>query len=465
MTWHFGPWRAKRAWRDGSVGPPRHHLPFHAPLARVRFRGYVRQRLHRRLFASMGLAIFVSLVLSLLISLWWGRRGADFDPERVQTLVGAQVARVWDKPAERQMLLNQAAEAFLLTLSLSDASGQRLADARGGCARPQYSLLVQDAHGKRLGDVAVCFPGHRHLHGPWLVAPLVFALLLWMTSGIIARRLGRPLGKLVEVTQEIGQGKLSSRARLGRHEVGELGVLAESINDMAARIEKQLDDQKELLAAVSHEMRTPLSRLRVLSELLEGENASQKLTFDMQREILELDDLIGQLLAHSRLEFRALESTPHDPIELARVALERAGQSEDLLQVDETLVGRPPSVWGDATLLTRALLNLLNNAQEHAGGATGLFVRARAPGSIEFSVEDCGPGLSAPDLPRVFARFYRGEQAGGTLGLGLSLVRRIAVSHGGDARVENLKRGGVRVSFWVRSGKSQAIPSEHDAGV
>jgi len=216
---------------------------------------------------------------------------------------------------------------------------------------------------------------------------------------------------------------------------------------------------------VSHEMRTPLSRLRVLSELLEGQNAPQKLTADMQREILELDDLIGQLLAHSRLEFRALESTPHDPIELGRLALLRSGQNEQLLQVDEALLHDEPKVWGDATLLTRALLNLLNNAQEHAGGATALFVRARALDCIEFSVEDCGPGLSAADLPRVFARFYRGQHGGGTLGLGLSLVRRIAVSHGGDASVENLERGGVRVSFWVRSGRSQAISSEHDASV
>lgn len=437
----------------------------HAPGAGVRLRGYVRQRLHRRLFVAMGLAIFASLVLSLLLSLWWGRQRVNFDPTRVQALLGAQVARVWNQPAERQELLDQAAEAFLVTLSLKDRAGNHLADVRGGCARPQYLLRVDDPSGNRLGNVAVCFSGHRQLHGPWIIAPLVFAFFLWMTSGIIARRLGRPLGRLVEVTQEIGQGKLSSRARLGRHEVGELGLLAESINDMAARIEKQLDDQKELLAVVSHEMRTPLSRLRVLSELLEGQNASPKLTSDMQREILELDDLIGQLLAHSRLEFRALESAPHDPIQLARLALERTGQPEELLKADEALVRQQPKVWGDATLLTRALLNLLNNAQEHAGGATGLFVRARAEDCIEFSVEDCGPGLSAGDLPRVFARFYRGEHTGGTLGLGLSLVRRIALSHGGDASVENLQQGGVRVSFWVRSGRSQAIPSEHDAGV
>jgi len=424
-------------------------------------RAYVRQRLHRRLFAAMGLAIFVSLTLSLLLSVWWGRRHADFDPARVQALVGAQVAHVWDKPSERQQLLDQAAAAFLVKLSLTDSQGAQLAEARGGCTRPQYSLLVQDPRGRPLGHVAVCF-GRQPLHGSWLIAPLVFAFFLWMTSGIIARRLGRPLGRLVEVTQEIGQGKLSSRARLGRHEVGELGVLAESINDMATRIEKQLDDQKELLAAVSHEMRTPLSRLRVLSELLENQNAPQKLTSDMQREIVELDDLIGQLLAHSRLEFRALESTPHDPVELARLALVRAGQSEELLHIDPGVLGSQAKVWGDATLLTRALLNLLNNAQEHAGGVTGLLVRARNEDCIEFSVEDRGPGLSVADLPRVFDRFYRGQHAGGTLGLGLSLVRRIALSHGGDATLENLDGGGVRVSFWVRSGLSQAIPSEHD---
>src|SRR5690606_36622119 len=166
---------------------------------------------------------------------------------------------------------------------------------------------------------------------------------------------------------EIGSGKLSSRARLGRHEAGELGILAESINDMATRIEKQLDDQKELLAAVSHEMRTPLARLRVISELLEDQAAPNKLTSDMQREIVELDDLIDQLLANSRLEFHALRSTEHDASQLVLRCLARKGLPQELF-VPSVGEERELRVLGDATLLGRALLNLFNNAELHGGG-------------------------------------------------------------------------------------------------
>jgi two-component system, OmpR family, sensor kinase len=275
-------------------------------------------------------------------------------------------------------------------------------------------------------------------------APIMVGIALWLASGFIAWRLTRPLMQVIRVTRDIRDGKLESRIELGRH-AGELGILAASVNDMAARIEKQIADQRELLAAVSHEIRTPLGHLRILFESAREKNVDPALVADCEREVLEIDRLVGQLLAGSRLDFGTIDKRSLDGADLAALALERAGLDPERLDVSASDV----SLAGDPTLLARALANLLDNAERHAGGAVRLGVRA-GDSSVVFEVDDRGPGFAAEDLPRAFESFYRGRQRGhGSLGLGLSLVRRIAVAHGGRAWAENLPDGGARVSFSV----------------
>jgi two-component system, OmpR family, sensor kinase len=270
---------------------------------------------------------------------------------------------------------------------------------------------------------------------------------LWAASGAIARRVMRPLVELERVAREIGQGKLSSRAAIDRGRDDELGVVAEAVNDMAARIEKQLAAQRELLATVSHEMRTPLAHLRVLVELAREELEDPHVADEMERELVEADALIGQLLASSQLDVAALRLTPLEANEVARRAAERAG-----LPVD-ALAPAPEGDLrfdGDPTLLARALANLLDNARKHGGGATALRVR-RGARTVTFEVEDRGPGFRGVDPARAFESYSRGDGGdsggGGGLGLGLALVRRIAAAHHGAAGAENLPAGGTRV--WI----------------
>lgn len=284
-----------------------------------------------------------------------------------------------------------------------------------------------------------------------LGAPILVGIALWLASGVIAWRLTRPLMQVIRVTRDIRDGKLESRIELGRH-AGELGILAQSVNDMAARIEKQIADQRELLAAVSHEIRTPLGHMRILLESARERAVDPAMVSDLEREVLEIDRLVGQLLAGSRLDFGTLDRRALDAADLAATALERAGLPAEKLEVTTP----DASLAGDPTLLARALANLIDNAQRHAGGAVRLGVRAEES-SVVFEVDDGGPGFSREDLGRAFESFYRGRQRGhGSLGLGLSLVRRIAVAHGGRAWAENLPGGGARVSFSVARGEGGA---------
>jgi signal transduction histidine kinase len=278
--------------------------------------------------------------------------------------------------------------------------------------------------------------GHR------LYAMLAAGFVLWLISGKIAYRIARPLQELLRVTEEIGAGRLSARARLPPFEMGEIAYLGSAINDMATRIEKQVGDQRELLAGVSHEIRTPLARIRVLLELGRSRGGDARTFDELEQEVIEIDALVGQLLASARLDFANLSVRTLDAVDVARRALERAGIAEAGV-LDVAASDARTSFDGDATLIARALANLLENARRHAGGVTRLGVRVPREGTVLFEVDDAGPGFPAAGEQR-----ERGE---GSLGLGLVLVRRIADAHRGRVDVVNRAEGGARVSLELSS--------------
>ncbi|MGC4095423.1 MAG: HAMP domain-containing sensor histidine kinase [Polyangiaceae bacterium] len=245
-----------------------------------------------------------------------------------------------------------------------------------------------------------------------------------------------------------------SRVRLHRAQRGELGVLADAINDMAERIERQLTEQRELLAAVSHEVRSPLARLRISSELLKDNPRDARALSAIESEVTEIDALVGKLLASSRLDFGTLSRASLEAGAVARTAIERQGLPLDKLQdeSDGALFSADP------TLIARALDNLIDNATQHGKGLSRLLVRRARPGehkhadtAVVFEAWDAGPGFENGDASRAFEAFFRGPRAEAeqraSLGLGLALVQRIAAAHGGRAWAENMPEGGARVSF------------------
>ncbi len=305
---------------------------------------------------------------------------------------------------------------------------------------------------------AIGVDAHHRMRAWCLLALFVF--MLWGASGAIARRLTRPFVELARVAQEIGGGNLSARYALGRRgRSGEAFLIGVSINDMAARIEKQLKDQRELLAAVSHEVRTPLARIRMLVELgrsrpLEGRFAVDAKTLDdLDREVMEIDALVGELLASSRLDFAAITKTDLEASDVMRRALERQTLTPTLVVPSSPLPFR-----ADATLVQRALANILQNAVVHAGGVDTVVVRG-TDDTVRFEVTDRGPGLAEGEEMKVFESFYRGagsfsgsergtNETHAALGLGLALVQRIAAAHGGRAFAESRTDGpGARIGI------------------
>jgi len=411
---------------------------------------YIRARLQRRLFVWFGAAILASgAAVAAVMLLFSGGSGMSWQREiaRGKTFVGGRFAAVWEDPRARDELGRAVADDLEVSVTLADARGRAFATFGHPCGKSWFEAPVV-REGERVGTVAVCTERSRPFSALRVIAPLLVAgMVLWGLSGKVARRLSMPLEELARMAGEIGRGNYQARVHLGRrHMHGEALILSAAMNEMAARVARQMNDQRELLAAVSHELRTPLARIRLLTELTRDGVNTEKNLDELDREVMEIDSLVGDLLASSRLDFTALSKEKLDPIEVGKRALERAGLEDDKLSVE----GEPGAITADPTLLARALANLLDNAKKHGGGVHALRITG-AEGRVVFEVEDGGRGLGAGEEKRIFEPFYRrpDEKAReqGSLGLGLSLVSRIAEAHGGRARAENRVEGGARIGI------------------
>lgn len=423
-----------------------------------------RARLHRRIFFWFGATIVATVCATgmLLMGIGSGEAGAwRRDAQRVATFTGGRFARVWNEPNDRSELAEALARDLDVDVRLTDAGGGTLAQFGAfSCGRKAWHLPIRKS-GALLGYTDICAERH-HMYalGPRVtLAVIVAGLLLWGAAGAIARRISRPIAEVARVAEEIGGGNFKSRVVTSprRRPYGEVTALASAINTMAARIEKQFRDQRELLATVSHEIRTPLSRIRLLLELTRESGADDPGLAEIDREIVEMDALVAELLANSRVDFGALTPKLLEGADAARRALERAGIDASALVVsatgganaNATRNSAETEVMADATLLARALANLIDNAQSHGGGLSSFRVEARGD-AVAFMAEDRGPGLSPGEEERIFEPFYRGDSADrehSSLGLGLALVRRIAEAHHGRAVAHARKGGGASIGI------------------
>lgn len=290
------------------------------------------------------------------------------------------------------------------------------------------------------------------------LARFIFALVLLMlvmAAGcyLIARTITRRLETLRDGVDRWGAGDLGTRVAVqGRDEVAEL---AGTFNQAASRVAELMTQQRRVLAHASHELRSPLTRIRMALELLADPSITMerraKLVVDTETDIQELDELVGDVLLAARLE------DSEQPKRFESVALEPLLR-EEALRVGAKLTATPTSIEGNPRMLRRLFRNLFENAKRYGEGAA-IEARLEADGShVRIVVADAGPGIAESERERVFEPFYRaeGHREGedGGVGLGLSLVRQIAEHHGGSVRYEANARGGSRFQVRLPRGRT-----------
>lgn len=397
----------------------------------------MRARLRRRIFVWFGLTIALTFAAVLGTMHFAGSGGNSWKREvdRARNLVTHSFDRVWDQPAEREALARMIARDLDADLTVRDGANVLVVGRE--CKKPMVTAPV------RTGDVAICLSRERAGGVRLILGLAAAALILWAIAGRIARRLSRPYDQLASFAGELGGGQLGARVPMSRFHDEDAAIVGKVLNDMAARVEKQLADQRELLAAVSHEIRTPLARIRILTELGRDGGDVQKTFDDIDREVIEIDQLVSELLASARLDFAAAKPIEIDAVDAASRALERGSEPRERLDAEES------RVHADPTLLARALSNLIDNAKRHGQGLERLRVQ-REGDRVRFEALDRGPGLAAGDETKIFESFYRGDRTRDdkpSLGLGLALVRRIAEAHGGSVYARNREGGGAIVGF------------------
>jgi signal transduction histidine kinase len=271
----------------------------------------------------------------------------------------------------------------------------------------------------------------------WGVLLLVLFVAVAGAAWPVVRALTRRLADLKQGVERFGAGQLSHRVVVSGQD--EVAAVAASFNQAAARIEALVRSHQSLLANASHELRSPLARMKMAISMFDDVPPTQRaaLQREIHTNIAELDALVEEVLLASRLDGAAGEPT-RDPVDLLALA------AEETARVQAELDGEPLQVLGEERLLRRALRNLLENARRYGGDEVAVQITRDGELAL-LRVCDRGPGVPAELRERIFEPFYRlpghAEQAGG-VGLGLSLVRQIAQRHGGQVRCEPREGGG-----------------------
>ena len=278
----------------------------------------------------------------------------------------------------------------------------------------------------------------RHLR--WIAALIGIALAVGIAAYPIVRQLTRRLERLQQGVAAFGEGDLSARVTISGRD--EIAALAETFNASAARIEQLMHAHKSLLANASHELRSPLSRLRMAVERL-GTGGDPAASAEIRRNIGELDALVEEILLASRLQAGAAQDLRRESVDLVGLLAEEcAPYGADLSVSGEA----PPPLQADPRLLRRLFRNLLENAVRHGGAEHPAVTVSREAGAAHVAVCDRGPGVPEDEREKIFEPFYRlrsmPESAGGA-GLGLALVRQIAERHGGTADCAPREGGGT----------------------
>jgi two-component system OmpR family sensor kinase len=417
--------------------------------------------LRTRLFAWLLAAIVAGMVASA--TAWtFLRSEVDSGPFRsMSRAVAVELSAEWDDPVAVDQTLDRVRSASHTKLRL-----RRDVAVLPKAVRTHRTSLVFVGNsafipvlrdGKLVGALqfpAESPPGRRVRRIVFIAVVLV---VLVIAARSISARVVRPLERVAAAAHKLGDGDLGARAGDDDRASPEVRDVARAFDTMAVRVERMVRDQRDLLAAVSHELRSPLGRARVALELARDQGATQPAIARVETSMAELDGILGDLLSITRAGLSDVRKEPTRLVEFLRERVrDLDGAGNVVVQGDESLVAPL-----DPALFGRAVANVVENARHHAGqGEVRVTVEPRG-GHAVVSVRDQGPGLPPALLDKAFDPFVRGDGARSraaqgpaatghqSTGLGLAIVRRIVEAHGGSATIRNVEESGKIVGAEV----------------
>ncbi len=418
----------------------------------------------KKLYVRIWLAVVLAVaVLSLLVG-WVWRLTAE--PPLRDVVIRNEAGQVIGRGHSRMMMRRWGGGdggSGPMTPSQNAPDDQMPSPAPGAEEGngPEYTVRMHNGQ-----SMNMLLP--RPPQSPWTRPPFGFVWMLTLVAVAVAlatypiiRKLTRRLEVLQDGVEKWGSGDLSTRVTVAGHD--EVAFLATRFNHAAQQVEtlvkaheSLLASQKSLLANASHELRSPLARIRMGLELMSGK-PSVALKEEVTRNIAELDQLVEEILLASRLDAQEVDLGTIESVDLiglvaeecARVnaELEVHGSTAEAGQAQSASGASPSAVWVDgvAKLLRRAIRNLLENARRHGAGEIAVTL-GRDERQAFIKVCDQGPGVPVALRERIFEPFYRlpgATERDGGVGLGLSLVKSIAIRHGGTVQCEDRPDGGA----------------------
>lgn len=417
-----------------------------------RARAALRQSLRVRLIAvflllALGLSGIFLVATQHAIGIGWRLAVAPLVADYVDRLV----AEIGSPPridraqalAQRLPISVQIDGPQVRWQSQPDQDAQGHGDREGGWRDKAPRLLERqtaDGHRIRLGLGDLSWRSQPRLFGTGALFALLAVVAL---AYAYVRRLLSPLDDIRAGVQRFGQGEFGQPIALRRED--ELGDLARQINTMAGDLQRMLDGKRALLLAISHELRSPLTRARLHTELLPDAEETRPSRSALLRDLALMRDLINDLLESERLS--GTHAALHrEPIDLARLVRGLVHDHPELAGVVLHLPADLPATNADPARLRLAVRNLMDNALRHGGdSASPQLAILAGNGELQLVVRDHGPGVAPEQLAQLGQAFYRADTARqretGGVGLGLHLASLVAQAHGGSLRFRNAQPG------------------------
>jgi len=407
----------------------------------------------KKLYFQIYLGVIASLALLVVLAgAFWHFQGENSPPNQIMQTVRDVIVLALpapDAPPEQQQaVLERLARPSLPRISLY-SEDQRLLAHVGRTLKPPPPGARDNEwmhHPGRESAWAMHLPD-----GRWLLAqpphdrartplPLfatlaLIALVVALVAYPMTRRMTRRLENLKLAVEALGAGDFKTRVET--RGCDEVSSLANSFNLAAGRIESLLLAHRQLLANASHELRSPLTRMRLALEM-QAERPTPESLAEMRRNIAELDQLVEEILLASRLD-ATREPLQAETVDLAALLAEECARCNAQCEAERLEMN------GETRLLRRLLRNLLENARRYGGNVVQASL-VQSEGRALIRVCDNGKGVATEERERIFEPFYRpagSREKEGSYGLGLSLVRQIAERHGGSVRCVPAAEGGA----------------------